>query len=215
MTGGERLRAEFARGLEQVAELDRTVAFDTGHRRFAERVALGKGCDHRFAEAILVVQHIVRDADSFGDVARVVDVLARAAGALAMGRCAVVVELQRDADHVVTLRLQQRSRRRGIDAAGHGDYDAGVLWTAFEIETVEHGGYVIAGIAGHDPRDPLTNLARNFRESTGWPDAGEKLLSNIGLIPARQITETRVFRVLERQILPGGEKKKPAAACRG
>jgi len=144
-----------------------------------------------------------------------VDVLARAAGALAMGRCAVVVELQRDADHVVTLRLHQRSRRRGIDAAGHGDYDAGVLWTAFEIETVEHGGYVIAGIAGHDPRDPLTNLARNFRESTGWPDAGEKLLSNIGRIPARQITETRVFRVLERQILPGGEKKKPAAACRG
>ena len=40
-----------------------------------------------------------------------------AAGALAMGRRAVVVKLQRDPDHVVALGLQQGSRHRGIDAA--------------------------------------------------------------------------------------------------
>src|SRR5581483_1177526 len=74
-----------------------------------------------------------------GDIARVVDVLACAAGALAVRRRAMVVELQRDADDVVTLLLQQQGRGRGIDAAGHGDDDPGILRTAFEIERVAHG----------------------------------------------------------------------------
>ena len=81
----------------------------------------------------------MRDAERCGDVARVVDVLAGAAGALAMGRRAMIVELQRDADDVVAFGLEQRSRRRGIDAARHGNDDPGVLRTAFEIQTVQQG----------------------------------------------------------------------------
>ena len=68
------------------------------------------------------------------------DVLAGAAGALAVGRCAMVVELQRHADDVIALGLEQRRRHRRIDAAGHGDDDAGVLRSAFEVEAVEHSG---------------------------------------------------------------------------
>ena len=41
------------------------------------------------------------DAEPLGDRAGIVDVLAGAAGALAMGRRAVIVKLQRHADHVV------------------------------------------------------------------------------------------------------------------
>ncbi len=48
-----------------------------------------------------------------------------------MGRGAVVVELQRDADDVIALGLEQRGRHRQIDAAGHGDDDAGVLRAAW------------------------------------------------------------------------------------
>ena len=81
----------------------------------------------------------MRNADPLGDIAGIVDVLPGAAGALAMGGGAMIVELQRDADDVVTFRLQQRSRHRGIDAAGHGDDDPCVLRTAFEIQTIEHG----------------------------------------------------------------------------
>ena len=81
----------------------------------------------------------MRNADALGDGARVVDVLARAAGALAMRRRAVVVELQRDADDVIALGLEQRRGHRGIDAAGHGDDDAGVLRPAVKIEAVAHG----------------------------------------------------------------------------
>ena len=87
----------------------------------------------------------MRNADALGDIARVMDVLAGAAGALAMARRAMVVKLQGDADDVVTLRLQQRGRGRGVDAAGHGDDDPGVLRPAFEIETVAHGFVVDAG----------------------------------------------------------------------
>ena len=140
MAGREHLGAEFARGAEQVAELDRLVAFDAGHRRLAGDIALGKAVDHRLLEAALVVEHVVGNADALRHRARVVDVLAGATGALAMGRGAVVVELQRHADDVVALGLEQRRRHRGIDAARHGDDHAGVLRPAFEIEGVQHGG---------------------------------------------------------------------------
>ena len=139
MPGRERLRAKFARGRQQIAKLDRAVALDAGHRRFAERVAVGKIVDHGFAEAAFVVEHVMRNADPLGDVAGVVDVLAGAAGALAMGGRAMIVKLQRDADDVIALGLQQRSRHRRVDAARHGDHDPGVLRTAFQIQTVEHG----------------------------------------------------------------------------
>ena len=80
----------------------------------------------------------MRNADPLGDIARIVDVLPGAAGALAMGGRAVIIELQRDADDVVAFRLQQRSRRRRIDAALHGDHDPGFLRTSLDIQTVAH-----------------------------------------------------------------------------
>jgi len=80
----------------------------------------------------------MRDAETRRDIARVVNVLTGATGALAMGRGAMVVKLQRDADDVIAFGLQQRSRRRGIDAAGHGDDDPGVFRATFEVEAVEH-----------------------------------------------------------------------------
>src|SRR5579871_1676211 len=132
------LCAKLARGLEQIAKLDRAIALNARDRRFAGGVALGKGIDHRFPKTLLVIEHVVRNPDSLRDVARIVDILACTAGALAMGRGAMVVKLQRDADNVIALRLQQRSRRRRIDAAGHGDDDPGVLRTAFEFKTVKH-----------------------------------------------------------------------------
>ena len=126
MAGRQHLGAEIARSLEQVAELDRLVAFDTGHRRLAGHVALGEAVDHRLLEAALIVEHVMRNADALGDRAGVVDIAAGAAGALAVGRRAVVVKLQRDADDIVAGVGQQRGGDRGIDAARHRDDDARV-----------------------------------------------------------------------------------------
>ena len=64
------------------------------------------------------------NAEPRGDVAGVVDVLARAARALAMRRRAVVVELHRQADDIIALARQQRRDDAGIDAARHRDDDA-------------------------------------------------------------------------------------------
>ena len=94
MAGRQHLGAELARGRQQIAELDRLVAFHARHRRFARHVAVGEAVDHRLLEAALVVEHVMGNADPFGDRARVVDVLAGATGALAVGGGAMVVELQ-------------------------------------------------------------------------------------------------------------------------
>ena len=140
MAGRQHLGAQFARGAEQILELDRHVAIDARHRRLARHIALGEAVDHRRLEAALVVEHVMRNADPVRHRAGVVDVLAGAAGALAMGRRAMVVELQGDADDVIALGLEQRRRHRRVDAAGHGDDDAGVLRPAVEVEAVRHSG---------------------------------------------------------------------------
>src|SRR5206468_7118599 len=82
MAGGERGGAELARGLQQVAKLDRAVALDARHRGLAERVRVGEIVDDGLAKSVLVVEHVMWNAELGGDVARVVDILARTAGAL-------------------------------------------------------------------------------------------------------------------------------------
>ena len=81
MPGGQRIGAELLGGRQKIGELDRLVAGDARNRRFAGDVALGEGVDHRLAEALLVVEHIMRNAERFGDAAGIVDVLAGAARA--------------------------------------------------------------------------------------------------------------------------------------
>ena len=107
----------------KIAELDRAVALDAGDRRLAGQIALGETVDHRFPEAVLVIEDVVRDAERLGDPARIVNVLARAAGTLAMDRRPMVVELQRDPDDIVALLAEQACHHGGIYAAGHGDDD--------------------------------------------------------------------------------------------
>ncbi len=101
VAGRQRRGAEVARRRQKVGELDRLVAHHARHRRLARNVARGELVDHGLAEALLVVEHVVRDAEGVGDAAGVVDVLTGAAGALAVGRLAVVVELERHPDHIV------------------------------------------------------------------------------------------------------------------
>ena len=83
----------------------------------------------------------MRNADALGHGAGVMDVAAGAAGALAVGCSAVIVELQRDADDVVAGIGQKRGGDRGIDAARHGDDDARRRRPSVDIEYVQrHAG---------------------------------------------------------------------------
>jgi hypothetical protein len=65
------------------------------------------------------------NAQPIGHAPRIVDVLTGAAGSRPADRLTVVVELQRDADHLVAGFDQKRRRDRTVDAARHGDDDAG------------------------------------------------------------------------------------------
>ncbi len=139
MAGRHGVGVELACRRQEVGELDRLVAGDAGDRRLAARIALGERLDHRLAEARLVVEHVMRDAELGGDLAGVVDVLAGAAGAGAVRGGAVVVELQRHADDVVARPLHQPGNDGRIDAARHGDDDArlGARWGKAEVE-IQH-----------------------------------------------------------------------------
>jgi len=127
MPGRERGRAKVPRRVEQIVELDRLVAGDAGHRRLARDVGLGEAVDHRLLEARFVVEHVVRNADMRRDRTRIMHVAAGAARSLAVYRGAVIVELQRHADDVVALLLEEGRRHRRVDAARHRDDDAGLL----------------------------------------------------------------------------------------
>ena len=92
----------------------------------------------------------MRNADTLGNRAGVMDVAAGTAGALAVGRRAVIVKLQRDADDVVAGVRQDRRGDRGIDAARHGDDHARRRRRSLDIEYVQSH----AGVPGRRPMRP-------------------------------------------------------------
>ena len=55
-----------------------------------------------------------------------------------MGGGAMVVELERDADDIVALALEQGCDDGRIHAARHGDDDAGLRGIGRKVECVEH-----------------------------------------------------------------------------
>ena len=124
MAGGQRVGAEVAGDLEQVLELDLLVAAHAGDRRAPGGVALGEILDHLRPEALLEVEHVMRDVEALRHPAGVVDVLPGAARSLASERCAVVVELEGDTDHLAAGGDQEGRRAGAVDAARHGDHDA-------------------------------------------------------------------------------------------
>ena len=66
------------------------------------------------------------DAEPVADGLGVVDVLAGAAAARALHRLAMIVELERDADHLGAGARGERGHDRAVDAARHGDDDTGI-----------------------------------------------------------------------------------------
>ena len=143
VAGRERAGAEVLRDLEQVPELDPLVAAHAGDRRSPGRIALGKVLDHLRPEALLEVEHVVRDVEVPGHLAGILDVLPGAAGALAPERLAMVVELEGDADHLEAGLDQQRRRAGAVDAARHRDHHATAGRQVLEPEPVAHARSLI------------------------------------------------------------------------
>ena len=137
MAGRQDVGAKVARCLEEIGKFDVLVAGDAGDWRLARHIAACEGVDDLFAEAGFVIQHVMGNAKALGDPTGIVDILAGAAGALAMGGGAMVVKLQRDADDVIAFLLQKRCHNGGIDPAGHGHDHARVRRRPRQAEGVE------------------------------------------------------------------------------
>src|SRR5437870_5608296 len=121
--GSEIVRAEILRLAEQLVELDAAVAFDAGVWGAAARVFAHESIDHLLGEVVAEVQHVMRNSDSRGGAARVLDRAERAAAAVLAVLGVLLPYLKRDSDHVVPLPLEQSRRNRAIYPAAHGgDY---------------------------------------------------------------------------------------------
>jgi len=124
MAGGERGGAEVARNPEKITKLDPLVASNARDRGLTTAVIIDKIVDDRGAKAALVVEHVMGDAETIGDLGGIVYVPPSATSA-GTPRCgAVVVELQRGADDLEAL-LDEQCRGYGrVDATRHRYDDA-------------------------------------------------------------------------------------------
>ena len=137
MAGGQNIRAQFKRGFKQIVEFNVLVA---GHARnwcFAPRIAQGKIIDHLGTKAGFIIQNIMRNTEPFGHHLRVVNILTGAAGPFAVNGGAMIIELQGNAEHIITLCVQQGGNHAGVDAAGHSHHHARVFRGFGQTETVE------------------------------------------------------------------------------
>ena len=83
-----------------------------------------------------MVEDIMRDAQTVAHGARVGDIIARAARAFAPGRRAVVIKLERYADHFSAGVGGQRGADRRIDPAAHRDDNPAFRRRARQVEQV-------------------------------------------------------------------------------
>ena len=116
---------EILRCLEQILELHPLIAPDAGHRCGPGEIAVGEFVDHRFAKDVLVIEYVMRKAHILGHAARIVNVDPRATCPLLGKGRAMIVELERHADHVITFLGQMRRHHRTVHASRHRYDDAG------------------------------------------------------------------------------------------
>ena len=123
MSRCESIGVQFLDSIQEIEELYVLIARNAGDRRFTGGIAGGERVDHLGLETRFVIEDVVRNIKLFGDAAGIVNVLAGAAAARPGRGLAVIVKLQRNADHLVSLLLQHTSDDRGIDAARHRNDD--------------------------------------------------------------------------------------------
>src|SRR5687768_6021684 len=103
VSGRHRVRAELVCEVQELRQLDAAVAAHAGARRVALEVAVHERLDHDAPEKLAPVEGVVREAETIGDSARIVNVLRRAAATLDRSVVGVIPEMERDTDHLEAL----------------------------------------------------------------------------------------------------------------
>src|SRR5262249_28391754 len=107
----------------QLIELQMVVAETAWDRRAPGEIILHERANHIALEPLLMVYHVIRNSNSLGDAARVVDIVERAAPALhrfrhagMRGQPSLVPQLHRQTDDIVAFCTQYGRYGRGIDS---------------------------------------------------------------------------------------------------
>src|SRR5262245_63345425 len=96
----------------------------TWQRRPSGCVLLNEVRDQSLAKLALEIDNVVRKADEGGDAPRIVKIVERAAAPPCLLAAALIVELHRQTDNLMTLLGEQGRGDRGVDASRHGYDDA-------------------------------------------------------------------------------------------
>ena len=91
--------AKFLCHAQEIGEFRPHIAADAGHRGAPRKVIVSELFDHFFAERAFMIEHVMRDPEPVGHGARIADVVTGAAGTFAPGGRAIIIKLQRNADH--------------------------------------------------------------------------------------------------------------------
>ena len=128
VSGGQRIRANLLRDDQQLIELQMIVAEAARNRRAPGKILLDKRPHHIALETLLLIDHVVRNAERLGDAAGVVNIVERAAAALhrlghalVAGQAALVPELHGQANDVVPFGAQHGRDGGGVHSARHGN----------------------------------------------------------------------------------------------
>ena len=198
VAGGQRLGPKLAGEPQEIAELHRLIAAHAGDRRLAAEVAADEVLDHRFAEPRFVIEDVVGDVEPRRHRAGIVDVGAGATRAGPPHRAAVIVELQRDAEDVVALVLEERRHHRGIHAARHcHDHPAGTR-RASEVEAVArfgHGSIIAQAVKGSRTRMVSSRSGLVDRSVTGASISSSMRLTYLTAVAGKS-AQLRAPRVL-------------------
>ena len=110
---------------QKILEFHPLIAANTGHRRGPCKIAVGKFINHGVFENIFIIKHIVRKTALFSDAAGIVNINPRTASAFFRQSCPVIIELQRDPNHIIALIRKIGGDHGTVDAPGHRHHHAG------------------------------------------------------------------------------------------
>ncbi len=109
VTSGDAVGADGAGGLEELVELEVVVAERTGNGCAPGQILADEGADDVLLEALLLVDYVIGNAEVFGDMACVIDVVERTATAclgrvgntMLAGEAGLVPKLESEADYIL------------------------------------------------------------------------------------------------------------------
>lgn len=124
MTGGDEIRAELIRAVNEPAKLQILIAHDARVRRAAGLVFVGEVLDDVLLKICRFIHEVIRDIEIVADAARIGHGLRAAAFVFGAVHAVLGPELERDADDIVALLNEQGGRGGGIYPPAHAADDA-------------------------------------------------------------------------------------------